>query len=204
MKPAKPKHKALVPAPQVAVRTVIQILSATGRRHTVDGLRERLRELYRQEGNYEVRAVASMSNVELIAALLDANAGLAPYGLQLSIVNGEVSLGTTRIEHTRLREWIASQGPTVSATDSLSLPAKEVLGCIALRQPISQIEINRILGEDKRGVVGRLREAGLVEEFTGEGGRLMFATTETFLRRFGLSSNDELRRMLGSPPGPAP
>lgn len=204
MKPARLKRKELTPAPQVAARTVIQILSATGRRYTVDGLRERLRELYREEGNYEIRAVASMSNVELIAALLDANAGLAIYGLQLSIVNGEVSLGTTYIEQARLREWIALQGSAVTAADGLSLPAKEVLGCIALRQPISQVEINRIFGEDKRGVVGRLREAELVEEFTGEGGRLMFATTETFLRKFGLSSRDELKRMLDSFPSSMP
>ena len=193
MRPAKPKGKRLTPAPQVAARTVIQILMATGKRYTVDGLREKLREVYRLEGNYEVRAVASMNNVELIAALLDANTALEPLGIQIGIVNGLVSLGTTRIENQGLREFIARQRPVVSTGD-LSVPALEVLACIAFKQPLGQAEIDRYFGADKRGVVGRLREMGLVEEFTAEGGRLVFATTEGFLGKFGLSDLDELFR----------
>ena len=193
MRPAKPKGKRLTPAPQVAARTVIQILMATGRRYTVDGLREKLRELFRLEGNYEIRAVASMSNVELIAALLDANTALEPLGIQIGIVNGLVSLGTTRIENHGLRDFIARQPPVVSTGD-LSVPALEVLACIAFKQPLGQAEIDRYFGADKRGVVGRLREMGLVEEFTAEGGRLVFATTEAFLGKFGLSDLDELFR----------
>jgi chromosome segregation and condensation protein ScpB len=197
MKPAKPNgRKSLTPAPQVAARAVVQILSATGRRYTVDGLREKLRELFREDGNYEIRAVASMSNVELIAALLDANAGLAPFGLQIGITNGMVSLGTTRIEHHGLREFIAGQRPEAAGTGELSQAAMEVLGCIALKQPVSQVEIDRIFNADKRGVVGRLREAGLVEEFAGEGGRLVFATTEEFLKRFGLNHLEEIAKAV--------
>jgi chromosome segregation and condensation protein ScpB len=197
MRPAKPKGKRLTPAPQVAARTVIQILMATGKRYTVDGLREKLRELYRLEGNYEVRAVASMTNVELIASLLEANAGLEPLGIQIGIVNGLVSLGTNRIEHHGLREFIARQRPLVGTAD-LSIPALEVLACIAFKQPLGQMEIDRYFGADKRGVVGRLREMGLVEEFTAEGGRLVFATTEAFLGKFGLSDLDELSRAFAN------
>ena len=41
-----------------------------------------------------------------------------------------------------------------------------------------------------------LREAGMVEEFAGPDGRLQFATTEVFLRKFGIASPDELRVAL--------
>jgi len=192
MKPAKPKRKELTPAPQVAARTVIQILMATGKRYTVDGLREKFRELLRTEGNSEIRAVASMSSVELIAALLDANVGLEKFGIRIGISNGLVSLGTTEVEPMALRSYLASLRPEGAGSGELSLPAMEVLGCIALKQPIAQVEIDRYFNADKRGVVARLREAGLIEEFAGAGGRLMFATTEAFLKRFGLDSLDDL------------
>lgn len=200
MKPAKPKKDLATranAAPQLAARAVIQILMATGKRYTVDGLREKLRELLRLEGNSEIRAVASMSSVELIAALLDANAGLEKFGIRIGISNGQVSLGTTEVEPVALRTYIASQRPLDAPSGDLSLAAMEVLGCIALKQPLTQVEIDRIFNADKRGVVGRLREAGLVEEFAGEGGRLMFATTEKFLSRFGLK---ELREISTAPP----
>lgn len=198
MKPAKPKRRELTPAPQVAARAVIQILMATGRRYTVDGLREKLRELLRTEGNSEIRAVASMGSVELIAALLEANQGLEKFGIRIGISNGEVSLGTTEVEPMALRTFIAGQRPEGAGSGELSQAAMEVLGCIALKQPIAQVEIDRYFDADKRGVVGRLREAGLVEEFAGEGGRLVFATTEGFLRKFGLLNLEEFRSKLAS------
>jgi Segregation and condensation complex subunit ScpB len=68
----------------------------------------------------------------------------------------------------------------------------EVLACIAFRQPISQAEIDRLFEADKRGLVVKLRDLKLVEEFAGADGRLRFATTEAFLQRFGLASLQEL------------
>lgn len=198
MKPARPKRKELTPAPQVAARAVIQILMATGKRYTVDGLREKLRELLRMEANSEIRAVASLSSVELIAALLDANQGLEKFGIRIGISNGLVSLGTTEVEPMALRTYIASLRPLDAGTGELSQAAMEVLGCIALKQPIAQVEIDRYFDADKRGVVGRLREAGLVEEFAGEGGRLMFATTLRFLQKFDLQNLQELRSKIAS------
>jgi hypothetical protein len=42
------------------------------------------------------------------------------------------------------------------------------------------------------GLVVRLRDLKLVEEFAGAEGRLRFATTEAFLQRFGLANLQEL------------
>jgi segregation and condensation protein B len=74
----------------------------------------------------------------------------------------------------------------------LTTSALEVLACIAFRQPISQAEIGRLFDADKRGLVVKLRDLKLVEEFAGADGRLRFATTEAFLQRFGLASLGEL------------
>jgi hypothetical protein len=66
----------------------VQLLFSTGKSFTVDGLREKLREFFRQEVRAEARAVAALSNVELVTALLSCNQQLALVGLQLRIING--------------------------------------------------------------------------------------------------------------------
>jgi chromosome segregation and condensation protein ScpB len=50
----------------------------------------------------------------------------------------------------------------------------------------------RLFDADKRGLIVKLRDLKLVEEFAGADGRLRFAITEAFLQRFGLASLDEL------------
>ena len=53
---------------EVAAKAVVQLLFATGKSFTVDGLREKLRECFLHEIRPERRAVAALNNVELIAA----------------------------------------------------------------------------------------------------------------------------------------
>jgi Segregation and condensation complex subunit ScpB len=60
----------------------------------------------------------------------------------------------------------------------MTTPTLEVLACIAFKQPISQAEIDLLFDADKRGLVVKLRDLKLVEEFAGADGRLRFATTE--------------------------
>jgi segregation and condensation protein B len=74
----------------------------------------------------------------------------------------------------------------------MTMASLEVLACIAFKQPISQAEIDRLFDADKRGLVVKLRDLKLVEEFAGGDDRLRFATTEAFLQRFGLASLQEL------------
>lgn len=49
-----------------------------------------------KETDYEKRALASLSAVELVTALLEASPTLAVVGLQVKIVNGTVQLATSR------------------------------------------------------------------------------------------------------------
>ena len=198
MSAAPRTRKARGPAAAAtAARTVVQMLAVTGKRFTLDGLREKLREFYLPEGNAELRAVAAFSNVELLSALLDLNETLAAAGLQVRVVNGLVSLGTVRIDNALLSDYLAKEAPNQGGAGEITPAMMEVLACIAFKQPISQGEIERIFGEtDKRAMVARLREMGLVEDFSGPGGRLQFATTKGFLERFSLASLADLNVQL--------
>jgi hypothetical protein len=80
----------------------VQLLFATGKSFTVDGLREKLREFFRQEVRAKLRAVAALNNVELITHSFLSTGSSGLVGLQLRILNGVVSLLTTRIENKAL------------------------------------------------------------------------------------------------------
>jgi chromosome segregation and condensation protein ScpB len=177
---------------EIAAKAVVQLLFSTGKSFTVDGLREKLREFFRQEVRAELRAVAALNNVELISALISFNWQLALVGLQLlRILNGVVSLLTTEVHNKALAAYLSEQSGA-SGNLQMTTATLEVLACIAFRQPISQAEIDRLFDADKRGLVVKLRDLKLVEEFAGADGRLRFATTEVFLHRFSLASLEEL------------
>lgn len=175
-----------------AARAIVQMLAVTGKRFTLEELRERLREFYREEPGEAVRAAAALSAMDLLSALLDLNTALAGAGLQVRVVNGLVSLGTTRPESERLREYLERETP--EGAEELTPALMEVLSLIAFRQPVSQGEIDGIFGgTGRRAMVARLREMGLVEEVSGEGGRILFGTTQGFLKRFSLQSLHDLK-----------
>lgn len=177
-----------------AVRAVVQILFATGKAYTIETLREKLREFFVGEGDSEKRAVAALSTVQLITAILEANPALEGLGLQIRLTNGTAQMFTGRIQNELLSAFIAERVPASSGAGELTQAALEVLSCIAFKQPISQGAIDQIFGDtDKRYHVSVLRQLELVEEFTGPDGRLRFATTGKFLARFGLDSLDELQ-----------
>ena len=94
---------------EIAAKTVVQLLFTTGKSFTVDGLREKLREFFRQEVRPELRAVAALNNVELITALLSCNRQLALVGLQLRIINGVVSILTTEVHNKALAAYLSEQ-----------------------------------------------------------------------------------------------
>ena len=56
-----------------------------------------------------MRAVAALSNVQLITALLSCNRQLALVGLQLRIINGVVSLLTTEVNNKTLAQYLSEQ-----------------------------------------------------------------------------------------------
>jgi segregation and condensation protein B len=83
----------------------------------------------------------------------------------------------------------------VQAQPRLSAAALEALAIVAYRQPITRAQVDAVRGVDSSGViralVGRdlIAEAGRLETV---GRPILYATTEEFLRQFGLASLQEL------------
>ena len=74
----------------------------------------------------------------------------------------------------------------------------ETLAIIAYKQPVTKVDIERIRGVKSDHAVNRLIEYNLVYEagrLDAPGRPALFATTEEFLRRFGVSSAGDLPEM---------
>lgn len=83
---------------------------------------------------------------------------------------------------------------------ALSSAAMETLTIIAYNQPVTRSFIDDIRGVDSSGVVTSLLEKELIKEagrLDIPGKPVLFATTENFLRCFGLSSIQELPPLPG-------
>ena len=71
----------------------------------------------------------------------------------------------------------------------------ETLSIIAYKQPITRLEIEKIRGVSCSHAVNKLVEYGLICEagrLDAPGRPITFATTEEFLRYFGIESLDDL------------
>ena len=74
----------------------------------------------------------------------------------------------------------------------------ETLSIIAYKQPVTKLEIEKIRGVKSDHAVNRLIEYNLVQEvgrLDAPGRPALFATTEEFLRRFGIGSRENLPDM---------
>lgn len=80
----------------------------------------------------------------------------------------------------------------------LSNAAMETLTIIAYKQPVTRSLIDNIRGVNSDGCVNRLYERGLIEEagrLDAPGRPILYKTTDTFLRCFGLRSPEDLPSM---------
>ena len=122
---------------------------------------------------------------ELAAEYADANRGF-----QLREVAGGWRLFTHPAYHDQVADYVLSWD-----TRKLSQAALETLAVIAYHQPVTREGVRAIRGVNSDGVIGSLREKGLVREMGREGGRSqaqLWGTTRLFLERFGLKSLREL------------
>lgn len=191
-------------------RAVVQILFVSGREFSIEGLRDKLRELLVHEADATVRAAASVGSFELLQALLKANQKLEKLGLRLDLRAGGVRITTAEVRPPTLRNYFAALVEQTKPSGSgvadgqdedgpLSTTGLEVLACIAFKQPLTMTEINGYFSTDKRSVVHRLQHLGLVDCRTAtENGRTVWTTTGEFLRRFNLQSPADLDHLLRS------
>lgn len=78
---------------------------------------------------------------------------------------------------------------------SLSSAAMEILSIIAYKQPVTKVEIELIRGVKSNTVIKGLIDKKLIKEvgkLDKPGRPSLYATTDEFLRHFGLSSIDDL------------
>jgi len=111
-------------------------------------------------------------------------------GLLIKRVGGKIQLCTNKKYAESIKELFA---PTLNET--LSKSVMETLSIIAYRQPVTRSEINDIRGVNSNYAVSALMDMGLIKEIGKKnvlGRPALLATTDEFLRHFGLASLDDL------------
>lgn len=111
-------------------------------------------------------------------------------GIQLVFLEDSVQL-CTRPEYYEYLIRIAVQPKKHILSESML----ETLSIVAYKQPVTRAEIERIRGVKSEHPINKLIEYGLIEEagrLDAPGRPILFATTEEFLRCFGVSSLLEL------------
>lgn len=114
-------------------------------------------------------------------------------GIRLLELNDACQL-CTKTEYYEYLIRIAKQPKKYVLTDVLL----ETLSIVAYKQPVTKLEIEKIRGVKCDHAVNKLVEYGLIEEagrLDAPGRPILFATTEDFLRTFGVSSASDLPRM---------
>ena len=85
----------------------------------------------------------------------------------------------------------------------LSAPTMETLSIIAFKQPITKPEIEQLRGVRVERALAKLLELGLICELGRKqviGRPILYGTTATFLRCFGLDSLDDLPQLPAEDP----
>lgn len=114
----------------------------------------------------------------------------ADRGIKIIELEGSFQL-CTKAEYYENLIKVVSQPKKYQLTDTLL----ETLSIIAYKQPITKLEVEKIRGVSSDHAVNRLVEYGLVGEvgrLDAPGRPILFATTQDFLRAFGVQSIDEL------------
>ena len=129
---------------------------------------------------------------EAMAALADLQAQLERdgRGIQLLEVAGGWRLYTHPAYHELLERYVLSWD-----TRKLSAAALEVLAIVAYMQPATRAQISAVRGVSSDGPLNTLIDRGYVREagtLEAPGNPILYATTKTFLERYGLSSVKEL------------
>ena len=122
---------------------------------------------------------------ELAAEYADANRGF-----QLREVAGGWRLFTHPAYHDEVADYVLSWD-----TRRLSQAALETLAVIAYHQPVTREGVRAIRGVNSDGVIGSLKEKGLVREVGRErdrGQAQLWGTTRLVLEHFGLRSLRDL------------
>lgn len=133
---------------------------------------------------------AAPGEVESVLAELSEEYREAERGFQLREVAGGWRLYTHPAHHDVIEAYVLSWD-----TRRLSQAALEALAVVAYHQPVTRGSVNAVRGVNSEGVIASLMEKGLVREAgrdRNQGNAILYATTRTFLEKFGLKDISEL------------
>jgi len=148
----------------------------------------------------ELAEQASVPRLQAEAALatLESDLEAAGRGLRLQRLSDEFQLVTAPEVAERLAGYAAREVARVTPA------ALEALAIIAYRQPCTRSEVERVRGVDSDYVIRSLLHRRLIAEVGRRdtpGRPILYATTFTFLERFGLTSLDELPALSSNAAG---
>ncbi len=130
------------------------------------------------------------ATVELVCQQLADSYSYQRRGIRLLHLDNSYQLCSAPEYADYIRRAFESRKPA-----RLSQPALEVLAVIAYFQPTTRAYIEQIRGVDSSYTMGLLLERDLIEEcgrLAVPGRPILYRTTKTFLRSFGLTSLEEL------------
>lgn len=138
----------------------------------------------------KIAEVLEMSKDEVKQTVAMLSDRYADRGIQLIVYEDSCQLCTKEEYEGYVRNALGLRG-----AGALSASLLEVLAIIAYNQPVTRAFIEQVRGVDSSYAVSTLCEKQLIE-CTGRldvpGKPMLFSTTETFLRVFGISSVAEL------------
>ena len=132
----------------------------------------------------------SLEELNEIIKMLDKKYKKAESGISLVLINDAYQLCTK----TGAAEYV-KKALEMRKTPPLSRASLEVLAIVAYNQPVTRSFIEQVRGTDSSYIVNNLLEKGLIYEadrLDAPGRPVLLATTDNFLRCFGISSIDEL------------
>lgn len=141
---------------------------------------EKLAEMLERDSAEVTRALCQMRE-----ARREENAGV-----QLREVAGGWQLVTHAEHHELIERYVRSWD-----TRKLSAAAMETLAIIAYMQPVTRAQVSSVRGVTSDSSISSLVEKGLVREAgsaDAPGNPTLYATTRTFLDKFGLRSTDDM------------
>jgi|LAHS01.1.fsa_nt_gb segregation and condensation protein B len=136
------------------------------------------------------------SIMSVLKEMMDECNGNDARGLIIQKFGNSYQLTTKRENYEYIQNLLQS-----TVNKSLSTAAMEILSIIAYKQPVTKVEIELIRGVKCSQVVKGLLDKGLIKEagkLDKPGRPTIYATTDEFLRHFGLSSIDELPSLPGA------
>jgi segregation and condensation protein B len=136
----------------------------------------------------DLAVATGCDEADVVEALGELRHRLDGHGLVLRELAGGWTLASHPDTEEAARRLLAKPRPP-----SLTPAQSETLSVVAYLQPVSRPEVARIRGVASDSATTSLLERGLIEEAgRSQFGAILYRTTTTFLKLFGMTSIDEL------------